>query len=802
MSIFDDLHRMLPIDIDEDDMMPLFPMDEDDDFEFPLDYEELFPILPLRNTILFPGVVIPITIGRQKSIQAMTKAYNGNRMIGVLSQKNPKTEMPTESDLFKVGTVARILRMFKVPDGTTTAIIKGHTRFFLEKMVAEEPFMQGKTKPMTEIQPTDLKEFEAYVSSIKDMAQKIIKLSPNIPPEASVMLKNIESKTFLLNFIASNLNIKILDKQNILETDNLIEKAKTIMVFLDSELQLLEIKDQIETKVRGDIDKQQRDYFLNQQLKTIQEELGGNPQAEELNELELKSKDKKWNENVAKAFQKEMKKARRLNPQAPDYGITLTYLETLLDLPWNEFTEDNFDLKKADKILDQDHFGLEKVKDRILEHLAVLKLKGDMKAPILCLVGPPGVGKTSLGKSIARALDRKYIRMSLGGLHDESEIRGHRKTYIGAMPGRLMQNLKKVGSSNPVFILDEIDKIGKDFRGDPSSALLEVLDPEQNSTFYDNYLELEYDLSKVLFIATANSLQTIQPALRDRMEIISVSGYSIEEKVEIAKRHLIPKQRKEHGLKGNQIRLNKKVLEAIVQDYTRESGVRSLERQVAAVMRSIAKKVAMEEEYTVSVKKEELNDILGPKRFSKERYAEKQPAGVVVGLAWTSVGGEILFIETSLSKGKGGLTLTGNLGDVMKESASTALSYLKAHAEKLGIDETLFEKYNIHIHVPEGAIPKDGPSAGITMLTALASAFTKKPVKNFLAMTGEITLRGRVLPVGGIKEKILAAKRAGIKEIVLCHENEKHVTEINEEYVKGLKFHYVKRMEDVLEIAL
>ncbi len=804
MSIFDGWNGIPPIDFeDDDDMMPLFPLDdEEDDFLFPVDYDELFPVLPLRNTVLFPGVVIPITVGRKKSIEAITEAYNGNRMIGVLSQKEARTESPTANDLFQVGSMAKILRMFKVPDGTTTAVIKGQNRFFLEKMVAEKPFMKAKILPMQEVQPEDQKEFEAYISSIKDLAQRIIKLSPNIPPEAGVMLKNIEKNTFLLNFISSNLNIKIKEKQGILETDNLIDKARKILEFLNSELQLLEIRDQIESKVRGDMDKQQRDYYLNQQLKTIQEELGGNPQADELNELEKRAKDKKWDETVEKAFQKELKKARRINPQMPDYGITISYLETLLDLPWNEFTKDNFDLKKADKILDEDHFGLEKVKDRIIEHLAVLKLKGDMKAPILCLVGPPGVGKTSLGKSIAKDINRKYIRMSLGGLHDESEIRGHRKTYIGAMPGRLIQSLKKVGASNPVFILDEIDKIGKDFRGDPSSALLEVLDPEQNSTFYDNYLELEYDLSKVLFIATANSLNTIQPALRDRMEIIQVSGYSIEEKVEIAKRHLIPKQRKEHGLNGNHVRLSKNVLEALVQDYTRESGVRALERRIAAVMRNVAKKVAMEEKYNMSIKKEELTDILGPKRFSKERYAEKQPAGVVVGLAWTSVGGEILFIETSLSKGKGGLTLTGNLGDVMKESASTALSYLKAHAEKLGIDENLFEKYNIHIHVPEGAIPKDGPSAGITMLTALASAFSKRPVKPYFAMTGEITLRGRVLPVGGIKEKILAAKRAGIKDIVLCHENEKNIMEVNDEYVKGLRFHYVKRMEEVLEIAL
>ncbi|MGB0984011.1 MAG: endopeptidase La, partial [Saprospiraceae bacterium] len=780
-NIFDDWNAVPPMDMEEDDMIPLFPMDEDEETPY-IDFGTPIPILPLKNTVLFPGVVIPITIGRQQSIEAITKAYKGNKMIGVLSQKDARIESPTADDLFHVGTVAKIIRLLKVPDGTTTAIIKGQQRFVLEEMVAETPFMEARIMPLPSHAPNDSKEFLAYVTSIKELAQRIVRLSPNIPPEAGVMLKNIERNTFLLNFISSNLSVKTKDKQVILETNDLIEKAKLIMGYMNNELQLLELRDQIESKVRGDLDKQQRDYFLNQQLKTIQEELGGNPQSEELNELEKRAKDKKWNDKVKATFEKELKKARRINPQMADYGITITYLENLLDLPWEEYTEDNFDLKKAQKILDDDHFGLDKVKDRIIEHLAVLKLKGDMKAPIVCLVGPPGVGKTSLGKSVARALNRKYVRMSLGGLHDESEIRGHRKTYIGAMPGRLMQSLKKVGSSNPVFILDEIDKIGKDLRGDPSSALLEVLDPEQNTTFYDNYLELEYDLSKVLFIATANSLNTIQPALRDRMEIIQVSGYSIEEKVEIAKRHLVPKQRKEHGLNGKQIRLNKDVLEDLVQSYTRESGVRSLERQVAGVMRNVAKKVAMEEDYNVSVKKKELKDILGPSKFSREKYQEKQPPGVVVGLAWTSVGGAILFIETSLSKGKGSLTLTGNLGNVMKESATTALSYLKAHAAKFDLDDSVFEKTNVHIHVPEGAIPKDGPSAGITMLTALASAFSKKSVKPFLAMTGEITLRGRVLPVGGIKEKILAAKRAGIKEIVLCHENEKNVEEIEESY--------------------
>ena len=800
MSLFDEMNFLSPTDV-EDEMIPLFPMDDEGDNIYNDSIDGL-PILPLRNTVFFPGVVMPITVGRQRSIEAITKAHKSNKIIGVLTQKETDVEEPTADDLYKIGTIARIVRLIRVPDGTTTAILKGTQRFVLEDMLTETPFMEGKVLPMQQAAPNNTKEFEAYINSIKDLSQRIVKLSPNIPPEAGVMLRNIEKNSFLLNFISSNLSISNKDKQAILEKNDIKEKAQLILGFLNNELQLLELKNQIESKVRVDLDKQQREYFLNQQMKTIQEELGGDSEKNELKDIELRAKDKGWNEEVQKAFEKELKKAKRINPQMAEYGLTITYLETLLDLPWNEFTKDNFDLKKAEKILAKEHFGLDKVKDRIIEHLAVLKLKGDMKAPILCLVGPPGVGKTSLGKSIAKAIGRKYIRMSLGGLHDESEIRGHRKTYIGAMPGRVVQSLKKVQSSNPVFILDEIDKVGKDFRGDPSSALLEVLDPEQNENFYDNYLELEYDLSKVLFIATANSLNTIQPALRDRMEIIQVSGYSAEEKVEIAKRHLVPRQRKEHGLKGNQVRLNKDVLDVLVQNYTRESGVRSLERQIAGVMRSVAKKVAMEEEYNVSVKKEEIKDILGAKKFTRERYQEKQPPGVVVGLAWTSVGGVILFVETILSKGKGNLTLTGNLGDVMKESATTALSYIKAHAETLGVDPKMFEETNIHIHVPEGATPKDGPSAGITMLTALTSAFTKKPVKPFIAMTGEITLRGRVLPVGGIKEKILAAKRAGIKEIIMCHENEKNVLEIDESYVKGLTFHYVKQMEDVLKIAL
>ena len=787
---------------DDNDFLPLFSVDEEGDEHTMESIPEYLPILALKNTVLFPGIVIPITVGRDKSIKAINKAYNNDKLIAVLSQKESKVENPNQDDLFQIGTVARILKLLRMPDGTTTAILQGRRRFQLNRMLQDDPMMEGSISELEHFEPDNKLEFEALIASILDRAKQIIELSPNIPSEASVMLKNINNQSFLLNFIASNLGSKVSIKQQILEIDHLAEKGKMILQQMNSELQLLELKDQIENKVRVDIEKQQRDYFLNQQLKTIQEELGQNPQEEEINKLGLKAKDKKWPEVVAKTFDKEIRRLRRMNPQVAEYSIQLSYLELLIDLPWEDFTEDNFDLKKVKTVLDKDHFGLEKVKERILEHLAVLKLKGDMKAPILCLVGPPGVGKTSLGKSIAQALDRNFIRMSLGGLHDESEIRGHRKTYIGAMPGRIIQSLKRAGSSNPVFILDEIDKVGKDFRGDPSSALLEVLDPEQNGTFYDNYLELEYDLSKVLFIATANSLSTIQPALLDRMEIIHISGYSTEEKIEIAKRHLIPEQRKEHGLKAADIKLGKRVIQKIIEEYTRESGVRSLSRQIASVMRSIAKKVAMEESYEVSIKADELYNMLGPTRFNKDIYQKVPSPGVAVGLAWTQTGGDILFIECSLNKGKGKLTLTGNLGDVMKESATTALSFIKANTDLLQISEDAFDPQDIHLHIPEGAIPKDGPSAGITMLTTLASAFTKRPVKPYLAMTGEITLRGKVLPVGGIKEKILAAKRAGMKEIILCTENEKHVKEIEPQYIKGVEFHYVKEMTEVLELAL
>ncbi|MDZ4681162.1 MAG: endopeptidase La [Saprospiraceae bacterium] len=792
-----------PQGFEEDgDFLPLISMEEEDESQLNDAFPEVLPILPLKNTVLFPGIVIPITVGRDKSIKAVNKAYDEGRLVAVLSQRDGNVEDPGVEDLYTVGTIARILKILRMPDGTTTAILQGRKRFVLTEVTRKSPYLEGRVRLLEYKRPDNKLEFEALTSSILDLAKQIIELSPNIPSEAMVMLRNINNSSFLLNFIASNLGAKLHIKQQILEIDDLGEKADIILRQMNGELQLLELKDQIENKVRGDIEKQQRDYFLNQQLKTIQEELGQTPQEEEVDEMSQKAKKKKWAKEAEETFYKEMARLRRMNPQAAEYSVQMNYLELLLDLPWNEFTKDNFNLKKVKAVLDKDHFGLEKVKERILEHLAVLKLKGDMKAPILCLVGPPGVGKTSLGKSVSRALKRKFVRMSLGGLHDESEIRGHRKTYIGAMPGRIIQSLKKAKSGNPVFILDEIDKVGKDFRGDPSSALLEVLDPEQNSTFHDNYLEVEYDLSKVLFIATANSLSTIQPALLDRMEIIEISGYSVEEKIEIAKRHLIPEQLLEHGLKATDIKFKSEVIGHIIQHYTRESGVRSLSRMIAGVMRHIAKKVAMEESYNIAVKVEELNEILGPTHFSHDMYQEVHSPGVAVGLAWTSVGGEILFIESSLSKGKGKLTLTGNLGDVMKESASTALSFIKAHSESIGIVPEAFEEFDVHVHVPEGAIPKDGPSAGITMLSALSSLFTRRPIKPYLAMTGEITLRGRVLPVGGIKEKMLAAKRAGMKEIILCKDNKKHVEEIPKAYIEGMTFHYVERMEEVLEKAL
>lgn len=789
-------------DIQEDaDNIPIFSMN-DDELQFDDQYQDILPVLALKNTVLFPGVVIPITVGRDKSIKALQKADKGDKFVAVLTQKDINNENPGPEDLHSIGTIARIMKILKMPDGNTTAILQGRKRFRCGEFIATEKMLEVEVNVIEDKVPSKNIKFNASMAAIRDYSRKIIELSPNIPSEANFMLQNIKNNGFLLNFISSNMNIGVDKKQELLQTDNIQEKSEMLIALMNQELQLLQLKDQIESRVRGDLEKQQKEYFLNQQLKTIQEELGGNPQEEELNQLEAKADLKKWPDDIKEAFHKELLKARRINPQIAEYSVTLNYLEFMLELPWEEYSTDNFNLEKVRKVLDKDHFGLEDVKTRILEHLAVLKLKGDMKAPILCLVGPPGVGKTSLGKSIATALDRSFIRMSLGGLHDESEIRGHRRTYIGAMPGRILQSVKKAKTSNPVFILDEIDKIGKDFRGDPSSALLEVLDPEQNTTFHDNYLDLDYDLSKVLFIATANSLSTIQPALLDRMEIIEISGYSTEEKLEIAAKHLVPKQLEEHGLKKQHAQLSKSVLEYIVQSYTRESGVRSLDRTIGALMRHIAKKVAMEETYEVKVKEDLVKVALGPEKFDKNEYAKVDVPGVAVGLAWTSVGGDILFIEAGISKGKGRLVLTGNLGDVMKESASTALTYIKAHAEMLGIDPAMFEEYDLHIHVPEGAIPKDGPSAGITMLTAICSAFRKQKVKPHVAMTGEITLRGKVLPVGGIKEKILAAKRAGIKEVILCADNKKNVEQIPRDYIKNLQITYVGKMDAVLEHAL
>ncbi len=787
---------------EEAELIPLMtPEDEDamDKEEVP----ETLPILPLRNTVLFPGVVIPITAGRDKSIQLINETNRGNKVIGVVSQKEEVEEDPQLQDLNTVGTVARILRVLKMPDGNTTVVIQGQKRFEISQLTTTEPYLTATVSPVPEARPSaDNEEFQAIIESIKEMALEIIKDSPNIPSEASFAIKNIESNSFLINFVSSNLNISVEDKQKLLEINDLKERAMEILKHMNLELQRLNLRQDIQSKVESDINQQQREYFLQQQMKTIQEELGGNAHQVEIQELREKAKAKDWNENVSEHFEKEISKLERMNPQVAEYGIQRNYLDLILELPWNELSEDQFDLKRARKILDRDHYGLDDVKDRIVEYLAVLKLRQDMKSPILCLYGPPGVGKTSLGKSIAEALGREYVRMSLGGLRDEAEIRGHRKTYIGAMPGRIVQNIKKAGKSNPVFVLDEIDKLSVGSQGDPSSAMLEVLDPEQNMDFHDNFLELGYDLSKVLFVATCNSLSTIQPALRDRMEIIEVSGYTIEEKVEIAKQHLLPKQLREHGLKSEQLKIGKRQLERIVEGYTRESGVRTLEKQIAKMVRHAAMKIAMEEEYDPKVTDELIIKVLGAPKLERDRYENHDVAGVVTGLAWTRVGGDILYIESALSKGKGQLTMTGNLGKVMKESATIALEYIKSNAELFGIDPALFEKYNVHIHVPEGATPKDGPSAGITMLTSLVSLFTQRRVKRNLAMTGEITLRGKVLPVGGIKEKILAAKRARIKEIILCEENKRDIDEIKPKYLKGLTFHYVREMNEVLEVAL
>ena len=786
---------------DSGEFIPLLSQ-EDEDSMNKENLPENLPILPLRNTVLFPGVVIPITVGRDKSIKLVKDAYASDKTIGVIAQKDQNIEDPSFEHLNNIGTVARILKMLRMPDGNTTIIIQGKQKFELEELVQEEPYMRAKVKSVDQIFPKKKDDkFEGLVISVKDLALEIIEKSPEIPTEANIAIKNIESPNFLLNFISSNMNAGVEEKQNILDEADFTERANRVMRYMTKELQMLDIKNDIQSKVRVDIDKQQREFFLQQQMKTIQEELGGNPVTEEINELSERAEKKKWGKETEERFQKELDKLERINPQSMEYSVQLSYIELLLDLPWNEFSKDSFDLNKARKVLDRDHYGLEKIKDRIIEHIAVLKLKGDMKSPILCFAGPPGVGKTSLGRSIAEAIGRQYVRISLGGLRDEAELRGHRKTYIGAMPGRIIQNLKKAEKSNPVFILDEIDKVGTGHQGDPSSALLEILDPEQNNSFYDNYVEMDYDLSNVMFIATANDLGNVQPALRDRMEIIHLTGYTVEEKVEIATKHLLPKQLKSHGMKKSDVKLSKKVLEALVEGYTRESGVRALEKKVAQVVRKVATKVAMEETFDPVITADQLNDLLGP-GIPKEKYENNDIAGVVTGLAWTSVGGDILFIESSITPGKGKLTLTGNLGEVMKESAVIALEYLKAHAHFIGLKPELFDRYNVHIHVPEGATPKDGPSAGITMLTSLASLFTQRKVKSKLAMTGEITLRGRVLPVGGIKEKILAAKRANIKEVILCKDNEKDILEINEKYVKGLTFHYVSSMKEVLEKAL
>jgi ATP-dependent Lon protease len=787
---------------DEMEFMPIIPLHENDDANDEQVIPAELPLLPLRNTVLFPGVVIPITVGRDKSIKAVNDAYKADKLVGVVSQKDSLVEEPTVSDLVDIGTVAKIIKLIKMPDGGTTVIIQGKKRFKIDEITSDDPYFKAKITVLTDEELKDDNDFDAMVASIKDLAGQIIMLSPNLPSEATIILKNIENPAFLIHFVSSNLNSNIAEKQKLLEIQDIKARAETLLNLLQTELQYAELKNKVTNKTRAELDKQQKDYFLQQQLKAIKEELGGDNVAE-VKEMQKKAEAKKWPAAAKEMFNKGVEKLERMHPSTPDYSVVYNHLDLMLELPWEDYTKDQYDFKKAKKILDHDHYGMDRIKERILEYLAVLKLKGDMKSPILCFVGPPGIGKTSLGKSIASAINRKYVRVSLGGLHDESEIRGHRKTYIGAMPGRILQSIRKIKSSNPVMILDEIDKVGTDFRGDPSSALLEVLDPEQNNNFYDNYLELEYDLSKVLFIATANNLQNIQPALRDRLEIIDLSGYAVEEKIEIAKRHLLPKQKEAHGLSGVPFKMSDAVIEKIISDFTRESGVRELDRQLASVMRKLAREYAEKGKLKPTVSLNDVDKVLGKSRYSNEMYKTANMPGVAVGLAYTYVGGDILFIESAISdNGKGDLKLTGNLGNVMKESASTALSYLQTNAKKYGINPESFYKKNVHIHVPEGAVPKDGPSAGITMMTALASSFTGRRVKPYLAMTGEITLRGQVLPVGGIKEKVLAAKRSGIREIIMSVQNEKDVKEINPNYIKGLKVNYVKTMQQVLDLAL
>jgi len=790
---------MITID-EETEYIPLLSQEEEDLKK--VNIPDVLPILPLRNTVLFPGVVIPITVGRNKSLKLVQEVYKKNKILGAVAQKDGTIEDPEVDDLFKIGTVAQILKILEMPDGSTSVIIQGRKRFMMNDLLTEKPYHVARITPLEDDEDEPAGEAKAVAAALKELAIKIIKLSSNIPTEATFAVKNIESPSFLVNFLASNSELSMKQKQDLLETNSVSKRGFTLLESLSNEVSMLELKNDIQTKVKSDLDQQQREFLLHQQMKTIQDELGGSPQDQEVIDFREKGKKKKWSKEVAAAFEKELDKLLRLNPATGEYSVQVNYIQTLVELPWNEYTRDNFNLKRASRILDKDHFGLEKVKDRILEHLAVLKLKGDLKSPILCLVGPPGVGKTSLGKSIASALNRKYVRMSLGGLHDEAEIRGHRKTYIGAMPGRVIQNLKKVKSSNPVFVLDEIDKVGRGAQGNPESALLEVLDPEQNSAFHDNFLELDYDLSKVMFVATANTTAGINPALLDRMEIINLSGYIVEEKIQIAKRHLIPDQIDKHGLTRKQFSISPSVLEHIIEGYTRESGVRQLDKEIAKLVRVMARHIAFEESYDHKLSRKTATEILGSPRFIRDKYDGNKHAGVVTGLAWTATGGEILFVETSLSQGEGKLTLTGNLGDVMKESAVLALEYLKSHASKFSMDPAIFKKYNVHVHVPEGAIPKDGPSAGVAMMTSITSAFTQRKVRGNCAMTGEITLRGKVLPVGGIKEKILAAKRAGITDIAISLENKKDVEEINDIYRKGLNFKYVNEISGLMDFVL